>query len=44
MLGFANAVDDDLMRQVALSQLNARQHQFCDYWDSYQEYEAAKTL
>ncbi len=42
LFGYANAVDAHLRRQVALSQLGGRQHQFADYWDSYEEYEAAK--
>ena len=42
LFGFANAVDDHLRRQVALSQLGGRKHQFADYWDSYEEFEAAK--
>lgn len=42
LYGYANAVDSHLRRQVALSQLGGRQHQFADYWDSYEEFEATK--
>jgi len=42
MYGFANTYDieDELLRQVALSQLGLRQHQFSDYWESMEDYEA----
>ena len=41
MLGYANAVDDHVLRKVALGRLDARRHQFADHWDSNAEYEAA---